>query len=211
MSSKNDSEIYIQKGVRKVYYNKDIRDDYVVEFSNDVRNRDSYCIDSRGADSFFYVVEDTDGYRLIECNKDIGVNRYISLNELNYGYIKLSDFLRDAKYIGRGFKRIEPVITYYGTDIDICRIIDNMYLEIDGYDNKYIVLYEKDNIFLVKYMFGYNEWYSIIDCRYIQDGNYQFYGKVYEEYKNIDRVYLEIMEQINSFSKKEDKIRVKIR
>lgn len=209
----DSNNIYIQKGVRKVYYrDNEIDVEYITKFSIDVRDRNGYCIDSRGVDSFFYGIEDIDGCKMVECNKDRGINRHISLDELNRGYIKLSDFIRDGKFIGREFKRFLPVVTYCGTDKDRCEIRDGRYLEIDGYgyDSKYIVLYEKDNTFLVKYMYDNNIMYGIIDCRYIQDGMYKFVGPVYDEYKDRDMVYSEIVSQIDCYNKMDVKTRVKV-
>ena len=137
-------------------------------------------------------------------DRDRYIDRYISLDELNNGYIKLSDFIKNARFIGREFKRIGPGITYYGIDRDMAKIRDSRYLEIDeyGYDDKYIVLYEKDNTFKVRYICGNSRWYGIVDCIYIQDGMYKFIGPVYEEYRDKEKVYLEIVEQIDSYTKK---------
>lgn len=204
-----NKNIYIQKGVKKIYNNDRDNVLYVTQFPMDVKDRNGYCIDSRGANSFFYVIDDNSGYRLIECNKDRDINKYISYDELDRGYIRLDEFIKDGKFIGREFRRISSVITYYGVDKDNARIIDNRYLDIDCYNNKYIVLYENDNTFLVKYMYGTKGWYGIIDCRYTQDKMYEFIGDTYVEYMNRDKVYLEILEQIDSHSNKYIKIKHK--
>lgn len=198
----NNYDIYIQRGIRKINYSGSNKDkvEYVNEFIIDENDNIKFCIDSRGIDSFFYVIEVFAGYRLIECNKYNGINRYISKDELNRGYIKLDDFIKEGKFIGREFRRIEPVITYYGTGTNKCRIIDNRYLDLNQYgykDVKYIVLYEKDNVFLAKFIYFDKEYYGIVDCRYIQDRMYKFIGNVYDEYRDRERVYLEIVEQIN--------------
>ena len=141
-----DRNVYIQKGVKKIY--NDDKDNilYVTDFDMDVRKRDGYCIDSRNVDSFFYGYRENDGYRMSLCDSDIFSDRKISFDELDRGYIRLDEFIRDGKFIGREFRRLCPVITYYGVDEDYSRIIDNRYLKIDGYNNKYIVLYRKDNV-----------------------------------------------------------------
>ena len=203
--------IYIQKGVKKIY--NDDRDNvlYADEYDIDVRNRDGYCIDSRNVDSFFYGDIDGDMCRMLSLSENMVKERYISLDELDRGYIRLDKFIMDGKFIGREFRRVSSVITYYGIDKDDSKIIDNRYLKIDDYDNKYIVLYEKDNTFLVKYVYGNKVLYGIIDCRYIQDGNYEFIGDIYEEYINREKVYLDIVKQMDIYCKNDIKKRIKVR
>ena len=206
-----DKGIYIQKGVKKIYSNDRDKIMYVIEYDMDVRNRDGYCIDSRNVDCFYIGYKEKDGYRMNSLN-DIRVRYwYISFDELDKGYIRLDEFIKNGKFIGREFRRISPLITYYGVDSDNSRIIDNRYLKIDDYDNKYIVLYEKDNTFLVKYVYGNKGWYGIIDCRYIQDGNYEFIGDIYLEYMDREKVYLDIVKQIDDYCKRNIKKKIKIR
>ena len=206
-----DKGIYIQKGVKKVY--NDDRDNilYVSEFDMDIRNRNGYCIDSRYVDSFFYGYRENDGYRMIFLNENIISERFVTYDELNKGYINLYDFINEGKFIGREFRRLCPVITYCGVDGDNSRIIDNRYLKIDGYDNKYIVLYVNNNTFLIKYMYGNKELYGIVDCRYIQDNNYEFLGDIYLEYMDREKFYLDIVNQIDSYYDSYIKKRIKVR
>ena len=74
-----------------------------------------------------------------------------------------------------------------------------------------IIICKKDNMFLVKYISRYGEIYKIIDCSYVCDGNYEFYGDVYEEYMDRDMVYSEIIKQIDSYNKKCVKTRIKVK
>ena len=206
-----DKGIYIQKGVKKVY--NDDRDNilYVSEFDMDIRNRNGYCIDSRYVDCFFYGYRENDGYRMVSLNENIISESFVTYDELNKGYINLYDFINEGKFIGREFRRLCPVITYYGIDGDNSRIIDNRYLKIDGYDNKYIVLYENNNTFLIKYMYGNKKLYGIVDCRYIQDGMYEFIGNVYEEYMDRENVYEDIVKQLDIYCKNDIKKKIKVR
>lgn len=200
-------DLYIQKGVRKVYNNDRDNVLYVTEFDIDVRNRDGYCIDSRYVDCFFNGYRENDGYRMSVCNSERDNDRIISFDELDRGYIRLDEFIRYGEFIGREFRRLCPVITYYGIDGDYSRIVDNRYLKIDGYNNKCIVLYRKDHVFLVKNIYGKHELYDIVDCRYIQDGNYEFLGPIYEEYMDREKIYLDIVKEIDGYSKKKVKVR----
>ena len=199
-----DKNIYIQKGVKKIY--NDDKDNvlYVTEFDMDITNRKGYCIDSRYVDCFFYGYRENDGYRMSLCNNDIVSDRKISIDELDRGYIRLDEFIMNGEFIGREFRRLFPVITYCG---DNNKLVDNRYLGINDYNGKYIVLYSKDNVFFVKYMYGKNELYDVVDCRYIQDGNYEFYGYVYKEYMDREKVYLDIVKQIDGYCKKKVKVR----
>lgn len=206
-----DKSIYIQNGVKKIYNNDRDNVLYVTEFDMDVRNRNGYCIDSRNVDCFFYGYREEKCYRIVSLNENIVVKKYISLDELDRGYISLYDFINDGLFIGREFRRISPVIIYYGIGNNNSRIIDNRYLKIDDYDNKYIVLYEKDNTFLVKCMYGNKGLYGIVDCRYIQDGNYEFIGDVYEEYMDREKIYLDIVKQIDIKCKNNIKKKIKVR
>ena len=206
-----DKDIYIQKGVRKIYNNDRDNVLYADEYDIDVRNRDGYCIDSRNVDSFFNGYREDYGYRMSPCCDNIVSDRKISFDELHRGYIRLDEFVKEGEFIGREFKRLCPVITYYGTDRDYSRIIDNRYLKIDVYDNKYIVLYRKDNVFLVKYICGKYELYGIVDCRYIQDGMYEFIGDVYLEYMDRESIYLDVVKQMDRYCECNFKKKVKIR
>ena len=60
-------------------------------------------------------------------------------------------------------------------------------------------------------MYGNKVLYGIIDCRYIQDGNYEFIGDIYLEYMDRDMVYSETIKQIDSYNKKCVKTRIKVK
>ena len=193
-----DSNIYIQKGVKKIYNDNSLGVEYVSEFPLNISDRDGYCIDSRGVDSFFYRINGG----LMECNSNIPYVRYVSLEDIDNGYISLFKFINEGLFIGREFIRTSPMITY----IDGYKIKDNAYL---CSDSKYIVIYAMNNIFLAKYICGNNEEYCIIDCRYINDGMYGFVGDVYEEYSDRYRVYFEIVKQIGDYCKEKSKVMVR--
>lgn len=193
------NEVYIQRGVKKVYNNGYF--EYVSDFSMNIDDRDGYCIDSRGVNSFFYKIDGE--CRFVECNSNISYDRYVSLNEIKSGYINLYDFIDNGIFVGREFIRTVPVITYLNKD-NIFK--DNAYL---CSESKYIVLYAKDNMFLAKYIYGNYEEYCIIDCRYVNDGMYKFIGDVYEEYMDKEMVCLEIFKQIDDYCEKKSKVKVK--
>lgn len=69
-------------------------------------------------------------------------------------------------------------------------------------ETKYIVLYATQELFLIKRkdrILG--EEYALINSRYTLDGNYEFFGPVYGEYRDTNKVYTEILEQVNGYKK----------
>lgn len=68
----------------------------------------------------------------------------------------------------------------------------------------YIVLYATRDLFLIKRINNIfvKEKYDLIDSRYTLYGNYEFFGPVYEEYKDTNKVYKEILEQVNGYNKR---------
>lgn len=230
---KNDimiGDIFLQKGVKRVFRENGqiVYIDYIKD--NLVPSDNSY-IDRSGADDIYQLYGyDMNGFKMNQYST-YGDLVYeldnMSLDDINKRFIKLSDFIKDAKFIGREFRRIRPVCRYskyksvsngFVRGIrrltfvpNNCGIIeDRSYME-NYENNKNIVLYMKDNMFLVKYISRYGEIYKIIDCSYVCDGNYEFYGGVYEEYRDRDRVYSEVVNQIDSYNKKCVKTRIRVK
>lgn len=182
------------------------------------------CIDNSGVSDIYQLYGyDIGGYQINQyaCYGSIILElENMSLDEINKRFIKLSDYLRDAQFVGREFRRIQPVYRYSKFRIDTIRgridrtrnyntITDRSFMS--DCDSKHIVLYMKDNIFLVKDISCLGEFYRIIAGDYTYDGNYEFYGDVYEEYNDRDKVYLEIMEQIDSYNQIDTRTRIKRR
>lgn len=237
-------DLFLQRGVQKIsiYFGEIVGVDYVKE---NLVPSDS-CIDMIGIGSYIDVNGAASIYQL--CGYDLNgfkINQYninkrevfeldnVSLDELNKRFIRLSDYLKDALFVGREFRRIQPSYRYskcenvddfllslfsgrnYWKRREIIKreysvIEDISFIGIDKY-SKNIVLYMKDNIFLVKYTGRFGEGYRIIDCSYTWDGNYEFYGDVYEEYSDRNKVYSEIVKQLKDYDSKFDKRRVRKR
>lgn len=220
-------DLFIQRGVQKVF--KENGKITCIDYVNDnLVEWDNFYIDRSFADDIFLLYgHDMNGFKMNAYDaygcccfefKDM------SLEEINKRFISLSDFLNDAKFVGREFRRIEPIYRYGNMSVNtgfvrgIRRLMvgpkgvirDRSYME--SYDNsKNIVLYVKNNTFLVKYISRYGDVYKIIHSGYVWDGNYEFFGKVYEEYLDRDMVYSEIVEQINSYNKKCVKTRIRVK
>ena len=231
---KNDimiGDIFLQRGVKRVFREngKIICIDYI---NDDLVNGDNNYIERSGADDIYQLYGyDMNGFKMNQYSTygDLVFEiENISLDELNKRFIKLSDFIRDAKFVGREFRRIQPVCRYSKYKVVsngsfrginrrtlICDrksniITDRSFMDLDG-NVKNIVLYMKDNMFLVKCITRFEEFYRIIDCSYVCDGNYEFIGNVYKEYMDRDKVYLEIVKQIDSYNKKCVKTKIKVK
>lgn len=230
---KNDimiGDLFLQRGVKKVFRENGqiVCIDYI---KDDLIKGDNFYIDRNGADDIYQLYGyDMNGFKMNQYNT-YGNLVYeldnMSLDDINKRFIKLSDFIKDAKFIGREFRRTNPVCRYSkyksvsnGFVRGIRRLVlvpnscgvieDRSYME-NYENNKNIVLYMKDNMFLVKYISRFGEVYKIIDCSYVCDDNYEFYGDVYEEYMNREKVYSEVVSQIDSYNKKHVKTRIKVK
>lgn len=146
-----------------------------------------------GTDSFWQLTSaDDTGLKLTMCENLLDWDRrektYKSINKLNKDFIKLSQFLSKATFVGRQFRRTKPIKDYIGCD-------NTSYMS--GVDI-YIVLYCTQDLFLVKSInpiLGH-ESYGLINSQYTLDGNYEFLGPVYEEYRDKEQVYYEILQQV---------------
>lgn len=206
-----DRDVYIQKGPKKICNELfGSTETYVTEIKFSEPFGYLYYIDDSGVDSFFQICENgLENYKLYEYDNCgiIKEHENISLDKLKEGFIKLSDFLKNATFVGREFERKGATIrySYYGESHVEKR--DASYVEGFNEGEKNIVLYIKGNIFLVKHITNNTCEYRIVGCRYTQDGNYKFLGPVYEEYNDRKKVYSEILEQINNYNKTKKRAR----
>ena len=156
-------------------------------------------IDYSGTDSFWqlYTINGIN-CKLCECMNLYGLERnYNSPQKINADFIKLSEFLNKATFGGRKFKRTKPIISMMNKT-------DKSYMPIDNdiYATKYIVLYATQDLFLIKRIDGVlGEKYALINSGYTLDGNYQFFGPVYDEYRDKNKVYQEILTQVSEYNK----------
>ena len=80
---------------------------------------------------------------------------YDSVEALKADYTSLSDFLNDATFVGRKFKRTASIIESDGTE-------NKKYMNPNEITGEYIVLYGTENFLLVKETSGISKDYSII-------------------------------------------------
>lgn len=149
-------------------------------------------LDYSGTNSFWQLfTNDGIDLKLIKCEyipKE--VKTYKNKKSLDKNFIKLSIFLEKATFIGRQFVRTKPT-----KDSE-----DYSYMKLEGY--RYIALYCMQDLFLIKYIApGLGERYALMNSMFTLDGNYEFFGPVHEEYRDKNKVYSEILAQINDYNK----------
>ena len=143
----------------------------------------------------FWQLSTSDGrnINLQRCETEYNINKtYQSIQVMNKDFIKLSEFLKKAIFVGREFRRTKPVQHSSG-------YINKSFMESGLIKTRYIVLYATQDLFLIRRIDKYTgDKYTLINSLYTLDGNYEFFGPVYREYKDINKVYYEILEQVTS-------------
>ena len=121
------------------------------------------------------------------------IRDYNKREELAKDFIKLSDFLNIATFVGRQFIRTSHRLTLNGK-------VDKSFMPSNESSSKekYIVLYAMQDLFLIRVVDDplTSDRYELINSKYTIDGNYKFIGKTYPEYKDKQKVYIEIFEQL---------------
>ena len=111
--------------------------------------------------------------------------KYKDKKSLDEQFIRLIDFLKEARYIGRYFKRTAPV---QKNDM-----VDDHYLV----ENKSIfVIYATDNLMLIRYTNYGETTYRMLSPEYLKDKKYYFYGKFTDRYRDKAKLYKDIHRQI---------------
>lgn len=160
-------------------------------------------------------------------------DKYDRHNRYKY-YTKLTQYLKKAEYIGRKFKRTQPVNLCNGTHSSVKERyifnpgstqkrtqkrthinvhnekIDVSFMEVDS-TSDLVVLFATPELVLIErtdHFLGKKR-YEMLCPRYINDGNYDFFGKQIPQTKSKEDVLLEIMEQIESDKQKFEEEKVK--
>lgn len=130
------------------------------------------------------------------------IKDYDNLKDLSKDFIKLSDFLNISTFVGREFIRTSHRITLNGK-------VDKSFMSSNNTftNEKYIVLYAMQDLFLIRVVDDplTPDRYELINSKYTLDGNYKFIGKTYSEYKDKQKVYTDILSQLNPNIKKKIK------
>lgn len=157
-------------------------------------------LDYSGTNSFWQIfTADGQSYIMFECQKfDIAQKEYNSIRELNKHFIKLSDFFKESTFVGKEFKRTKPIKLKDGRN-------DRSYMHDFKGHPQIIILYATKDLFLARRIekskiFGEDS-YILINSRYTLDGNYEFFGPEYIEYRDKDKVYREILKEVSNYNK----------
>ena len=105
---------------------------------------------------------------------------YDNEETMNEYFISLADFLKDAEYVGRHFRRTKQlgkynILSYRSDDIEP------------------LLLYRKDNIMLVLYE---DSMYEMLSPVHSKDGNYEIYGEINDSYRDKQKIYMDILKQV---------------
>ena len=184
--------------------NSDFNDFDKLEKLTEIKNCFSEIIgkpDYSGCSSFWQLfTNDGTSITMIRNDSYHQKRNYDNKRQAERDFVKLSDFLENATFVGREFKRTQPIV------IDI-NIRYGKYKEDKSYMGnvdsfKYIVLYATQELFLIKRICNGKEEYGLINSKYTLDGNYVFFGEVYEEYKDKEKVYSEVFKQVTEENRK---------
>ncbi len=132
--------------------------------------------------------------------------KHTQINEEEF--IPLFDFIRQAKYVGKEFRRTSARLIPYakGSTSQKIYIVKKgkllntarRYTKDESYMNpsdlfRTYVMYEKDGIMLVKKIYRGQPRYEFMESCYLKDGNYELYGNIEESKED---TLLNIMNQI---------------
>lgn len=150
-------------------------------------SKEKGLVDYSGCDAFWLVDEteilDGQGITLVEqdtsgCLKETFKN----YDELSKKFIDLKEFLGEANYVGRYFKRTGP--------------IEGRNRSFMVEDKSALVLFATESLMLIQFdSFGEKE-YKMLSPKYFEDGNYEYYGEVHEEFNDKEAVHQAIEEQL---------------
>ena len=194
---KEDIELGFDELVENNYFEEDISILYrIVEYNNfldsQVENYNYY-----GMNYFWQCYYDGDKYYMSACSPLCILNiPYDNFNDINNNFIKLSEFFKKSKFIGREFIRTAPLTDENG------KIINKFFMNDPNYKN--IVLYATGDLFLVKAISkndesNYN--YYIISYNYISDKKFKFVGPANSDLKDTKIIYSEIVKQCSSINR----------
>lgn len=135
-----------------------------------------------GTDAFWILMDNENEIRIkgkVSCNLE---KTYKNKEEFNKDFISLHDFLSESTYVGRYFRRTKSI------NNDRTFMIEN---------GKYLVLYKNNNIMILLNDIKEENEYVIVTKKYLEDGNYEFYGEINEEYRDIEALTIDITKRVN--------------
>lgn len=158
--------------------------------------RDSVTVERKdysGCDSFWISIVEDDCIRMVEMERPYATEKVFETKEdLNKEFIRLRVFLEQAEYIGRYFKRTKPCAEG--------PLADRSYT----HDSNSLALYATDSILLIQSETPYfkDKKFEIISSKYLEDSNYEFIGKVNNEFRDKPELYQAILRQLTDKPRK---------
>lgn len=146
-----------------------------------------------GCDKFWVSIIHEEGILMVQHDylKAQAKKLYRDEEHLSQRFISLREFLRDAEYVGKYFRRTEP--------IDDCNKEDTTYMSKDP-DN--LALFKTKDAMIISTTFAGEQQFKIVDRRYLADGKYEFFGNYNDEYNDKADMYQAVFEQLRRNRKK---------
>ena len=191
-----DGDIYIKLKPRK-YDNESESKTMMDYLGRKVETTNATCIgflsprpDYSDMD-IFHLLKIDDEIKMVTWN-ELGKKIEDKIDENNSEeYMNLIDFLKEAEFIGRKFKRTKTI----GYDLKYTDPVEQNYCT---------VLYKTEYAMLIEEVFLGKRTLRMMDNKYFEDKNYIFFGEIDKTYEDTKKLYQAILEQIDRFSKKYD-------
>ena len=145
--------------------------------------------DYNGCSEFWTSIVSDNGIYMMEQSENklfVTIFNYKSRKDLNKDFIRLSEFLGKAMYVGRYLKRT--------SQLDSNEVLMNE-------DNTVFVLYELNDLMLVNNRIDGYQRYKILPALFTEDGNYTYYGPYTSEFDNREEISGEIYRQVLRYNK----------
>ena len=166
-----------------------MQDPYMKILADKVRrlSKQKGAVDYSGCENFWIAKEQTgQKITLVEQGSAISLTEeFDNIEALEEKFIDLHEFLDEAKYVGKFFRRTKSIEG------------DTGYMQGDV-----LVLFATDsNMLAMETSFGTRK-YKMIKPKYFIDGNFEFYGSVNPEFDNKEDLIKDINKQINNSNDK---------
>ena len=139
----------------------------------------------------FHILKITENGLEMICYNKIGKkeSNKCDIKKIKEKYVRLLDFLKEAKYIGKEFIRTEPLLKDGNKDTS--------YIKQDPYEST-TVLYKTDYAMLVEYKSRHVHYFEMLKPEYFIDNNYTFIGNTQKIYENKKETYMEVIGEIEN-------------
>ena len=169
----------------------------IEEHEKDKKIMETGLKDYSGCDSFWMSIIEEEGIRMVEKNDFQLQNMekvFRTKEEIDREFIRLRVFLEKAQYVGKYFKRTAPLDRIEPNGI---RMRDINY---NRGPVETLILYADDHLMLAiqtrKLLSYETKRFCIISPKYLEDGNYEIYGEVNNEYDDTGELYYAILKQL---------------